>query len=123
MSAPQSISFEWNGELVTFTPSHDLYMQIEDRVSFARIASAFSNAAVSGAGDIPMSHVSWVLFCVLRHARQAVANPMEVHQAIQMGAVNWGAVIGSLISAYYGALPAKAAPAKKPKRAARNSRR
>ena len=123
MTAPQTIDFEWQGATVSFIPSHDLYMQIEDRVSFARIASAFANAATSTSADLPMSHVSWVLFCVLRIAGVRVANPMDVHHAIQSNSLNWGAVIGQLISAYYGALPTKAKPEKKPRAAARTSRR
>lgn len=123
MTVPQTISFEWNGETISFAPTHDLYMQIEDRVSFARLASAFANTAVGGGGDIPLSHVSWVLFCVLRHARQQVANPMDVLQAMQSNAINWGAVLGALIGAFYGALPAKAKPEKKTRAAGRTSRR
>jgi len=123
MAAPQMINFEWQEKTIQCQPSHDLYMQIEDRVSFGRIAAAFANAASNGTADIPMSHVSWVLFCVLRHAGQQVANPMDVHHAIGSGSINWGVVIGQLIAAYYGALPAKAKVEKKPKAAARNSRR
>lgn len=123
MAAPQSISFEWHGETVTVIPTHDLYMQIEDRVSFARLASAFANVAVNGLADVPMSHVGWVVFCALRHARQNVTSPMEVHQVIQSGGIRWGQVIGDLINAYYGATAAKAKIEKKPKAAARNSRR
>lgn len=122
-NVPQLITFEWRGETLEVRPSHDLYMQIEERVSFGRLATMFSAAASSANADIPMSHVSWVVFCVLRHCGQRISSPMEVHQPLVANEIPWGHLIGSLISAYYGALPAKAVLPKKPKAPARRSSR
>jgi hypothetical protein len=119
----QKVTVMWCGEELEFTPSHDLYMRIEDKVSFNRLAMAFSKAAEGEEGqlDLPMSQVSWVLFCILRHCGVKLRTPMDVHQALFAGdkLPNYGAVLGALITAYYGAMPerppkpAKKAPARK----------
>lgn len=119
---PQIITFDWQDETLQLKPTHDLYMQIEERVSFNRLANAFASS-VNGTADVPMSHVSWVIFCVLRHCGKAVASPMDVHQAIFDGAIKWGLVLADLIAGYYGPVPAKAPAQKKAVASRRNSRR
>lgn len=126
---PQSIDIEFRGAQLRLAPSHELYMQIEERIAFGRLATVFSAAARGSGADVPMSHVSWVVYCALRHAGARIETPLDAHQAVLSNEINWGALLGSLIAAYYGALPQKAAvdkelsAAKKPKARARNSRR
>lgn len=110
------ITIEWDGESYEFAPSHDLYMRIEDKVAFNRLAMMFEKAASNDDGmlDMPMSQVSWVIYCVLKHCKAPVRTPMDIHQALFDGGEtlpNFGEVIGELIAAYYGAMPEK--PVKK----------
>lgn len=110
------ITIEWDGESYEFVPSHDLYMRIEDKVAFNRLAMMFEKAASNDDGmlDMPMSQVSWVIYCVLKHCKAPVRTPMDIHQALFDGGEtlpNFGEVIGELIAAYYGAMPEK--PVKK----------
>lgn len=112
------IAIVWDGETYEFAPSHDLYMRIEDKVSFTRIANAFSRASdEEGQLDMPLSQVSWVMYCVLRHCGVSVRTPMDVHQALfnPEKLPNYGPVLGELITAYYGPQPERPAKsAKKP---------
>lgn len=121
--APQKITFDYKGQALELTPSHDLYMQIEEKIPFGRLATLFSAASTGANTDIPMSHVSWVVYCAVCHCGVRVSSSLEVHQAVFEQAVKWGPLIASLIAAYYGALPKKASVPKKPKAASRNSRR
>lgn len=115
------ITIEWCGESYEFVPSHDLYMRIEDKVAFNRLAAMFEKAANDdGSLDMPMSHVSWVIYCVLKHCNVPVRTPMDIHPALFGGGSlpNSGEVIGELIAAYYGAMPERVAK-KKPQQAER----
>lgn len=121
----QTITVEWDGEAHEFAPSHDLYMRIEDKVAFNRLATLFERAALSDEGklELPMSQVSWVMYCVLRHCGVPIKNPMEVHQALFSSTrlPNYGQVLGDLIGGYYNAMPerpVKKKPAAKPKKKA-----
>jgi hypothetical protein len=124
----QTIQLTWNGETVELKPSFDLFMRIEEKVAFNRIADAFNRAGQGNVADLPMSHVAWAMYCTLRHAGVPVRTPLDVHQAIFDGRFpDYGAVIGQLIVAYYGAAPEK--PVKKkaeqpsqPRRSARTSK-
>lgn len=103
-----SITVEYKDEQREFKPAHDLYMRIEDKVAFNRLATLFEKAAQSDDGmlELPMSQVSWVMYCVLKHCGFALKTPMEAHQALFSGDLpNYGEVLGGLISAYYGAAP------------------
>lgn len=105
------ITIEWDGDSYEFVPSHDLYMRIEDRVAFNRLAMMFEKAASNDEQmlDMPMSQISWVIYCVLKHCKASVRTPMDIHQALFDGEAlpNFGEVIGELIAAYYGAMPEK----------------
>jgi len=104
----QTITVEFRGEAHEFVPSFELFMRIEDKVAFNRLAAMVERAAQSDEGrlDLPMSQVSWVLYCVLKHCGVAIKNPLETHQALFADELpNYGEVLGGLISAYYGAAP------------------
>jgi hypothetical protein len=123
-AVPQVITLTWRDKEVRVTPSHDLFMQIEERVPFGRLSTLFSASDGADQSGVPMSHVSWVVFCVLRQGGERIDSPMEVHRAVFAGEVGWGSIIGQLMAAYYGALPAKPPNPKKSKAAPkRNSRR
>lgn len=110
----QTITVEYRDEAHEFAPSFDLFMRIEDKVAFNRLATSFHQAAQSSEGqlELPMSQVSWVMCCVLKHAGVSINNPMEAHHALFSGELpNYGEVLGALIASYYGAMPEK--PVKK----------
>ncbi len=110
----QTITVEYAGEEYEFKPSFELYLRIEDKVSFNRLASYLEQAAGDDEAmlDLPMSQISWVMFCVLKHAGVAIKNPMAAHQALLSGDLsNYGEVLTSLIVSYYEAMPEK--PVKK----------
>lgn len=104
----QTITVEYRGEAHEFAPSFELFMRIEDKVAFNRLATSFHQAAQSNEGqlELPMSQVSWVMYCVLKHAGASINNPMEAHHALFSGELpNYGEVLGALIASYYGAMP------------------
>lgn len=104
----QTISLKWKGEPVEFKPSFDLFMRIEEKVSFNRLADAMNQAGLGNLADLPMSHVSWVLYCCLRQGGVMVRTPDDVHKALfDGGGIEWGGVIAGLMIAYYGAQPQK----------------
>lgn len=103
----QRIAIDWQGEEIEFTPSFDLFMRIEEKVSFARIADAMTQAGLGKPAELPLSHVAWVVYCCLREAGAAVRTPLDAHQAVVGGSVKYGSVIGALIVAYYTASPQK----------------
>jgi hypothetical protein len=85
-----------------------LYLQIEDRVSFNRLADATRAAAVGQPAELPLSHVAWVLFCCLKHGGAPIMTAGDVHTALvtdsgELG--DYGRVIGELMLAYYGVNP------------------
>lgn len=104
MAAPQILQFEWKGISLTVPITHDLYMQIEDRVSFARLSNCFTNAG-NGQVDVPLSHVAYVVFCCLRSAGQQVRSPSDCMIEVTQGEVDWGPLCMTLIKGYYGATP------------------
>lgn len=124
----QTLDISWKGETHQLTPSFDLFMRIEERVSFSRIADSVHKASTGNVADMPMSHIAWVMYCCLRHAGIAVKNPGEVHQALFDGESmpGYGDVIGGLIVAFYGGAPEKAIKKKEepqpPKPSNRSSR-
>lgn len=125
MAAPQLLQFEWRGREMKVALSHDLYMQIEDRVSFARLSNCFANVG-NGQLDVPLSHVAYVVFCCLRASGEQVKTPAEVMGEVTTGGVKWGPMIMTLIAGYYGATPAAATEErikKKPPSSASTSRR
>ena len=110
----QTITVEYRGEEFELKPSFELFMRIEDKVAFNRLATSFQQAAQSDEGqlELPMSQVSWVMYCALKHAGAPIKSPMEVHHALFSGELpNYGEVLGALIASYYGAMPEK--PVKK----------
>jgi hypothetical protein len=119
----QTLSITWRGQALEFKPSFDLFLQIEEKVSFTRIQDALSQAAQGKPAEIPMSHVAWVLYCCLKHAGGAVRTPMDVHQALfsNDGALDHSGVLRGLAIAYFGAQPEKP-PKKKPATPAKPSK-
>lgn len=116
----QTLHFTWNGETHAITPSFDLFMRIEEKVSITRIAQSIQGAAAGHTADIPMSHVAWVVWCCLAHAGVRVRNPIEVHQALHDGSMpNYGALLGGLIVAYFEPRPERI-PKKKEQRQKRH---
>ena len=113
----QTLNLTWNGQTVEFKPSFDLFMRIEEKVAFNRIADEFNKARDGDVIDLPMSHMAWLLYCCLRHAGVTVRTPMDAHQALigekVPGFVN---VLSGLIVAYYGAAPEKPPKKKRAKR-------
>ncbi|HEX9813237.1 MAG TPA: hypothetical protein VGA88_14275 [Burkholderiales bacterium] len=111
----ETLSLIWRGATVEFKPSFDLFLRIEEKVSFARLTEEISKAGQGNTAELAMSHVAWVLYCCLRHAGAAVRTPMEVHQALFDGAgtIDHGGILAGLIVAYYGSQPEKM-PKKKP---------
>lgn len=105
----QKLTLEWDGDSYEFKPSHDLYMRIEEKIAFNRLATMFERAAASDDGrlDMPMSQISWVIYCVMKHCGISVRTPMDVHQALfdAERLPNYGEVLGGLIASYYGAMP------------------
>ena len=103
----KTISMKWRGEAVEFTPSFDLFMKIEEKVPLSRITGQLGQAGGGNYAELPMSHVAWILFCCLQHARVPVRTPMDVHEAIfaEDDGLEYGQVLGALIVAYYGASP------------------
>lgn len=104
----QKITVEYRDEAHEFAPSFELFMRIEDKVTFNRLATSFHQAAQSSEGqlELPMSQVSWVMYCVLKHAGVSINNPMEAHHALFSDELpNYGEVLGALIASYYGAMP------------------
>ena len=106
------ISLTWRGEVYSFLPQFDLYVQIEEKCTFNRIADAMRQAGLGAPADLPMSHVAWVLFCCLKHAGADVRTPAEVHQALFDGGAegsaslpDYGHALGELVMAYYNASP------------------
>lgn len=104
----QTLSLTWHDQTVEFKPSFDLFMRIEEKVAFNRIANEFNKASQGNVIDLPMSHMAWLLYCCLRHAGVAVRTPMEAHQALIGEKVpGFANVLNGLIVAYYGAEPQK----------------
>jgi len=116
----QTLEIVWQGETYEFKPSFELFMRIEEKVSFNRIVEAMRQNVQGYSADLPMSHVAWVIYCCLRHAGAQVRNALEVHQGLFDGSVeNHGDVLGGLILAYYGTQPEK--PLKKSQVSPRDS--
>lgn len=108
MKTPHVVEVEYEGEVVSVKPDHELFMRIEDKVSFSRVAQHVGNVARGGnAEDIPMAHVSWIVFCALRHGGASVRDVGQVHVNVVNGKVSYGHLLGGLIMAYYGATPEK----------------
>ncbi len=103
----QTLQLTWKGEAYAITPSFDLFMRIEEKVAFNRIAESINQAGRGNAAEVPMSHVAWVVYCCLTHAGVRVRNPIEVHQALFDGESmpDYGSLLGGLIVAYYGSGP------------------
>lgn len=104
-----NILIMWKGAQYTCKPSYELYLQIEDRVSFNRLADTTRAAAIGQPVELPLSHVAWVLFCCLKHAAAPVLTPGDVHTALVQATNDlgdYGRVIGELMLAYYGVNPA-----------------
>lgn len=110
----QTLEIAWRGETYEFRPEFDLFTRIEEKVAFNRITESVHKTAQGHVADIPMSHVSWVMYCCLRYAGVSVRTPMEVHHALVDGSLDYGKILGELIIAYYGAQPERM-PKKKPK--------
>ena len=105
----QTCQLTWKGETVNITPGFELFVKIEEKVAFSRLADAVNRARLtSSAADVPLSHVAWVLYCCLVHSGIRVRNPIEVHQSLFDGSMpDYGSVLGGLIVAYYGSSPEK----------------
>ncbi len=112
----QTLTLTWKGETQTIIPSFDLFMRIEEKVAFSRIATTINDAARGHTAEVPMSHVAWVVYCCLIHAGVRVRNPIEVHQALHDGSMpDYAALLGGLIVAYYGAGPERVPKKKGPR--------
>jgi hypothetical protein len=109
MTKPQmaSIDVQWEGETYSFRPEFDLFVKIDSKVSFSRIAEALERTGngKGDASDIPMSHAAWILYCCLKVAGAPVRAPMDVQAAIFSGELSCGPALGALVLAYYGAAP------------------
>lgn len=109
MTPLQTLTLTWKGEAVTFKPTFDLFMRIEERLSFSRLSDSYRNAFMSEDGhlDMPLSHLSWVIYQCLREGGVLIRNIMEVHQELTAAKIQYGGVLSDLIIAYYGARPEK----------------
>lgn len=119
----QTLTLTWKGETYEIKPSFDLFMRIEEKVVFNRIAEAINQAGRGNTAEVPMSHVAWVVYCCLSHAGVRVRNPIEVHQALLDGESmpDYGALLGGLIVAYYGSGPERVPKKKEPRQKRRKA--
>lgn len=69
----REVQMEWRGETYTVTPTYLLVQEIEQRVSIASLASRIT------AGDVPLSHIAFVVAKLLAAAGAKVL-PEDVYQ-------------------------------------------
>jgi hypothetical protein len=67
----RELLIEFDGAEYRCRASYDVIMHVEDRVTLATLASRV--AAGAQTGDVPMSHVAWVYYCLLHGAGAPVA--------------------------------------------------
>lgn len=77
-SVYKEVVIGWKGEDYTVKPTFELVNRIENRVSAASIASRMAQ------GDVPVSHVAYLIAEMLRFAGAKVTNE-EVHQEMCNG--------------------------------------
>ena len=98
------IRFGWNGKDISVRPTHRLLRDIEAEVSISRLANLLSRATSGDAMDVPMSHVSYIICTLLRHAGEQV-DELAVHQQMLRGEGDYGSALRDLMTSYYGAGP------------------
>lgn len=105
----QTIEITWDEVKYTLQPNFELFMKIEERVSFHRIAQGMRKALLGrDPTDIPVSHLAWTFFCCLQAAGAPVRDPMAVQEALfdnSMG--EFRSLLQHLTIVYYGATPQK----------------
>lgn len=105
LKPPQVIRFEFEGKELEVKASHDLFMAIEERVSFSKLATLFVRQGAQMTIEVPISHVAWIMWVLLARAGRGDLNAMEVQHLLAGGAVSWGPVLSQLISAFFGPAP------------------
>jgi hypothetical protein len=60
----RELLMKWGGSDYRCRVSHDVIMQIENKVTLQGLASKIT----SNSDDIPTSHVAWVYYCLLKSA-------------------------------------------------------
>lgn len=77
-SVYREVSISWNGKDYTVRPTFELINRIENTISAAGIAGRMEK------GDVPVSHVAFLLAEMLRFAGVKVTNE-EIHQELFHG--------------------------------------
>lgn len=112
MGAPQLVEFEWKGQTVKTPLSFDLYMQIEERVSFGHISNCLAKLN-DGRADFPLSHIAYIVYCCLRNSGIKIdEGPSQVFADIMAAKIEWGPLLMTLINGFYGATSKAATPEK-----------
>lgn len=75
----RELTLTYSGTEYRCRTTYDVLMHIEDRVTLATLAARVAAGAESG--NVPMSHVAWVYFCLLQGGGAPVS-PQDVMDAV-----------------------------------------
>lgn len=70
----RELMLKWDGTEYRCRISHDVVMHIENKLTIQSLGRRLAEGGA--AGDVPTSHVAWLLFCVLRAAGAPVTSEM-----------------------------------------------
>lgn len=70
MGSMPELILNWKGKPYRCRTSMDVIMHIEDKVTLSELAFRAANGAQKG--NVPMSHITWVMYCLLVGAGAAV---------------------------------------------------
>lgn len=106
----RELLLKWEGTEYRCRVTHDLIMQIENKVVLQELAQRLTNGAESL--NFPMSHISWLFYCVLRSAGAPVTTE-GVWTTVRDNSTDpetLNTLIGFIYAEVYGVGPAEELP-------------
>lgn len=101
----RELLLEWGGQEYRCRPTYDVIMHIENRVNLAELGQRM--AAGYEANNYPISHVSWLMYCLLKSGG-APATAEQVWDLVKSNKCppdTLGKTIGFLIEEVFGIGP------------------